>query len=54
MLYKLIEVALIKHYYNKIEILYIDGFKRCKFPIFVGIMIDYKEQVFIIDIKADI
>ena len=34
--------------------IYADGFKRCCYLILVGIMVDYKEQVLIFKIKANV
>ena len=42
-------------YYNKnIEIIYIDNLKYCCYLIFVDVNVDYKEQVFISKIKANV
>ena len=30
-----------------------DGFKRCYYPIFAGVMLDYKEQIHITRIKTN-
>lgn len=31
------------------EIIYIDGFKYYRYPIFIRIMVDYKEKVLLLD-----
>ena len=34
--------------------IYVDGLKRCYYPILAGVIVDYKEQVFITEIKANV
>lgn len=38
---------------KSIELVYADGYKRGYYPILAGFIVDYKEQVFIISIKAN-
>ena len=44
--------ALLEHP-NGIELIYADGYKRRCYPVLTSLMVDYKKQVFIIGIKAN-
>ena len=44
--------TLIEYYEKNIEILYVDSLKHYYFLIFVGIIVDYKEQILITKIKT--
>ena len=48
-----LDIALFKTYKEEIEIRYTDDFKKCCYPILAGLIVDYKEQVFITSIKAN-
>ena len=48
-----LDIALLKTYKEGIEIRCADGFKRCCYLVFAGLMVDYKEQVLITGVKAN-
>lgn len=50
---KLIKIVFLNYYKKKIEILCVNGLKHYYFLIFAGVIIDYKEQVFFIKIRAN-
>lgn len=50
---KLIKVAFIEYYKKDVEIFYANSFKYYYFLILVDVIVDYKKQVFITRIKAD-
>lgn len=47
------DFAILLEHKNGIELIYVDDYKRCCYPILVGFMVDYKKQVLIIGIKAN-
>lgn len=49
----ILDIALWDTYKNGIEIRCTNGFKQCCYPIFAGLMVDYKEQVLITRIKSN-
>ena len=49
-----LDIVLLKTYKEDIEIRYANGFKQYYYFILTGLMRDYKEQVLIIGIKANI
>lgn len=46
--------ALLEYIKDRIELIYADGYKRYCYPILANLIVDYKKQVFIIGIKANI
>ncbi len=47
--------TVLKEYYDDgIEMICADGLKRHCYPILAGVMVDYKEQVLITGIKANV
>ena len=50
----LFDIVLLKIYKEGIEIRCSDGFQQRCYPVVAGLMIDYKEQVLITSIKANI
>ena len=50
----MIKAGLKEYYDGDIEMIYLDGLKCCCYPILVGVMVDYEEQVLITGIKANV
>lgn len=50
----ILDITLLKIYKDKIEIPWVNNFKQCYYPIFVGLMVDHEEQVLITRIKTNI
>ena len=48
-----LDIALLETYKEGIEIWCTNGFKRRCYPVLAGLMVDYKEQVFITGVKAN-
>ena len=48
-----LDIAFLETYKEGIGIWYADSFKRRFYPVFVGLMVDYEEQVLITDVKAN-
>ena len=48
-----LDIALLKIYKEGIEIQCVDSFKQRCYPVFAGLIVDYKEQVLITGIKAN-
>ena len=48
-----LDIALLKTYKEGIEIQYANRFKQRCYPILAGLMVDYKEQVLITGVKAN-
>ena len=48
-----LDIALLETYKEGIEIRCVDDFKRRCYPVLAGLMIDYKEQVLITGVKAN-
>lgn len=46
-------IAVLQNYKNDIELMFANGYKRRCYLVLAGFMVDYKEQVFIIDIKVN-
>ena len=49
----ILDIALLETYKEGIKIRYADDFKRRCYPVFAGLIVDYKEQVLITDVKAN-
>lgn len=49
----MIKIAFKKYYDNSIEMICTNSLKRCCYLIFADIIVNYKEQIFIIKIKAN-
>lgn len=47
-------IIILLKYKDGIKLVYIDGYKRCCYFILVDFIVNYEEQVFIIDIKINI
>ncbi len=47
------DVVAMFDYKDSIELVYADGYKKLCYPVLASFMIDYKEQVFITSIKAN-
>ena len=47
------DVTALLGYKDGIELVYVDGYKRRCYPVLAALMVDYKQQVLIIDIKAN-
>lgn len=45
--------ALLKYIKDSIELVYVDGYKKCCYPILASFIIDYKKPGLIIDIKTN-
>ena len=50
----LIKTALQEYYDKGIEMICVDGLKRHYYSILAGVIVDYKEQVLITKIKANV
>ena len=50
----ILDKALLEIYKEAIEIRCANGFKRRCYSVFAGLIVDYKEQVLIIGVKANI
>ena len=48
-----LDIALFETYKEGSKIRYANSFKRRCYPVFVGLMVDYKEQVLITGVKAN-
>ena len=48
-----LDIALLETYKKDIEIRSTDAFKQRCYPVLAGLMIDYKEQVFITGVKVN-
>ena len=48
-----LDIALLETYKKGIEIRCADGFKRRCYPVLVGLMVDYEEQVLITGVEAN-
>lgn len=46
-------MVLFKSYKNDTELVYIDDYKRYQYPVFAGLMLDYKQQDLITNIKTN-
>ena len=49
----ILDIVLFETYKKGIEIWCVNGFKQCCYPVFVGLIIDYKEQVLITSVKTN-
>ena len=47
------DIAALLKYKDGIKLICADGYKRCCYPILVGLMVDYEEQGLITGIKAN-
>ena len=47
------DIAALLEHKDGIELVYVDSYKRRCYPVLAGFMVDYKEQVFITGIKAN-
>ena len=48
------DIAALLEHKDGIKLMYADGYKRRCYLVLVGLMVDYKEQVFITGIKTNI
>ena len=48
-----LDMALFETYKKSIEIRCANGFKQRCYPVLAGLMVDYKRQVFITDVKTN-